>query len=110
MTETINGFTLRVPGEELIQLCKNKSDNAKARLSRLPQPSEKVQQMAPEDRELAGFKTRGRDMADEVEKKIKTASDDFLYFTFASIHLEPEATYRLGKDDLRLLGIQPGWR
>lgn len=110
MTETINGFTLSVTGEELIQLCVDKAEKTSKRLTQLAQSLEKVQAMSPDDRELAGFKTRGGDMADEVQKKIKTASDDFLYFTFASIHLEPEATYRLGKDDLRLLGIQPGWR
>ena len=110
MGKVINGFTLTVSGAELIELMKAKMDNLTTRLEQLEKSLSRVAEMAPEDRELAGFKTRGGDMADEVKKKIKDAQQDLRYFTYASEHLEADASYRLGKDDLRVLGISPVYR
>ena len=110
MSKIISGFTLTVSGAELIQMCRDKMAGLLKRLEQLDQSLEKVSQMSEEDRELAGFKTRGGDMADEVKKKIKEAKQDLRYFTYAAEHLEPDASYRLGRDDLRVLGIVPVYR
>jgi len=107
---TIDGFTLSISGAELIGMCVSKEQELVKRIASLEKSLVRVAEMAPEDREIAGFKVSGGDMADEVEKKLKGAKKDLRYFTFAAKHLESEATYRLGRDDLRLLGIQPAYR
>jgi hypothetical protein len=107
---TIDGFTLSIPGTELIQMCGDKAHSLHLRLGQLHQSLEKVESMSEEDRELAGFKTRGGDMADEVKKKIKDAKRDFDFFSFAVEHLEREATYRLDTQQLRFLGISLSYR
>jgi hypothetical protein len=107
---TIDGFTLSISGSELIGMCEDKVQGLKQRIEQLKESLVRVKEMAPEDREIAGFKTGGGDMADEVRKKLKAAEQDLRYFTFASEHLEPEATYRLGRDDLRVFRIQPVYR
>lgn len=107
---TIDGFTLSVPGAELIEMCKKKVDHLTVRLGQLEESHKRVKEMAPEDRALAGFKTSGGDMADEVAKKRRDAEKDLRYFNFCWEHLESDATYRLDKDDLRVFGIAPTYR
>lgn len=104
-TNIIHGFQLTLSGAELIEMCQKKKASLNTRLGQLEEALSRVANMAPEDRALAGLKTRGGDMADEVKGKIREAKADLKFFSFAVEHLEPESTYRLSYESLRPFGI-----
>lgn len=105
--ETINGLTLTVRGAELIRMARDRADYAATRIEKLTEALGRVEGMAPEDREIAGFKLGSGDMKDEVEKKLQNQRKNLRYYQFIADHLEATSSYRISADStvLSKLGI-----
>jgi hypothetical protein len=103
----IDGLRITISGSELIQMAQDKADYAEKRISKLEEALTRVEGMDPEDRELAGFKTRGGDMKEEVKSKLKNQQQNRRYYSFLASHLEAGKTYRISSDSgtLKKLGI-----
>jgi len=108
--EIIRGLPVTITGTEIVGRAKGMVEDAEARLRKLREAMTRVEGMDPKDRELAGFKTTGGDMLDEVLKKIKTQEKVIEFQSFLVDHIEQDATYRMDISQLKIIGIENPYR
>jgi len=103
----IDGLKITISGRELIKMAQERANNAGTRISKLKEALNRVNKMAPEDREISGFKMASGDMKAEVERKLRNQQTNMEYYTFLANHLEELSTYRISTDSstLKKLGI-----
>lgn len=106
MAEPLHGFTFTIEGPELVEMCKQRIDHCEERIERLNLAAERVKNMDPEDRKVAGLKVRGGDMAEEVKSNLERVVQEKLYFQFAVEHLDPNRTYLLSSSEIERFGIK----
>jgi len=110
MSEVIRGLCVTISGQEIVERAHRRLEDAEERLEKLREALTRVDEMDPRDRELAGLKTRGGDMKDEVEQKIRQQESAIEFYEFLSEHVETDSSYRIDISQLKIFGIESPYR
>lgn len=103
----INGLQVDVQSEELKKIIKSRVDYHLAKVAAYEQQAERLKTSikdVEEDVEY-GKVSGGTDMVSSMAKQAKEHKDKAIHFQFMLDHVILNDTYRLGQQDLALLGI-----